>query len=154
MSSEHHATDPKSLCTCKECQPTSKPKCYCGRYTSGEHPGHLVDTCPPDVVVSLNPYNERCTVNSELLSSEPHTMPMQVILGYNREGGAIAKPVYMAAYEVYSHVHGPQPAMVEGGCRGGFSSGEVIAFLYARAFPKSEWRLRSEEALLGMRGIK
>lgn len=25
MSAEHHATDPKSLCTCKECQPTAKP---------------------------------------------------------------------------------------------------------------------------------
>lgn len=88
------------------------------------------------------------------LTPEPETFPMQVMLGYNREGGRIAKSVYMAAYEVYSHVHAPQPAMIEGGCRGGFSSGEIIAFLYARAFPKKEWGERAEEAFRGMRGLK
>lgn len=87
-------------------------------------------------------------------TADQRVMPMQVMLGYNREDGAIAEPVYMAAYEVYSHVHGPQPAMIEGGCRGGFSSGEVIAFLYARSFPKAEWRQRADEAFNGMRGLK
>jgi hypothetical protein len=48
----------------------------------------------------------------------------------------------MMAYEVYSHVYGPQQALIEGGCRGGFSAGELIAFLYARHFPKQEWRSR------------
>jgi hypothetical protein len=57
--------------------------------------------------------------------------------------------VTMRAYEVYCHIHGPQEAMVTGGCRGGFSTGELIVFLYARSFPKEEWRARTEEALRG-----
>jgi len=52
----------------------------------------------------------------------------------------------MAAYEVYSYVYGPQPAMIEGGCRGGFGVGEVLAFLYARSFPRKEWPQRVDEA--------
>lgn len=56
--------------------------------------------------------------------------------------------VTMAAYEVYSHVF--SPAMVTDHCRGGFSTGELIAFLYARSFPKSEWRQRVDEAMKGM----
>ncbi len=59
----------------------------------------------------------------------------------------------MAAYEVYSHVYSPQEAMVTGGCRGGFSTGELIAFLYARPFPKNEWRMRVDEALTGAKDL-
>lgn len=59
----------------------------------------------------------------------------------------------MAAYEVYTAVYGAQEAMITGGCRGGFSTGELIAFLYARAFPKSEWRHRVEEALIGSENL-
>lgn len=57
--------------------------------------------------------------------------------------------VVLRAYEVYCHLYGPQPAMVDvaKGCRGGFGTGELIAFLYARSFPKQEWRNRFEEAL-------
>lgn len=58
--------------------------------------------------------------------------------------------VTMKAYEVYCHLHRPQEAMVTGGCRGGFSTGELIAFLYAHAFPKSEWAVRVQEAFRGM----
>lgn len=61
--------------------------------------------------------------------------------------------VTMAAYEVYCHVYRPQPAMVEGGCRGGFSAGELIAFLYARSFPKVEWRARVDEAMEVMKNL-
>lgn len=86
--------------------------------------------------------------------TEVRMFPMQVILGYNREGGQIAEPVYRAAYEVYAHVYGPQPALLENGCRGGFSSKEIIAFLYARPFPRNEWSARVDEALRGMRGLK
>lgn len=53
------------------------------------------------------------------------------------------------AYEVYSHVWNPQPAMVDlagRGCRGGFSLGELVPFLYARSFPKAEWAARYKEA--------
>jgi hypothetical protein len=57
--------------------------------------------------------------------------------------------VVLRAYEVYCHCYGEQPAMVDvaRGCRGGFSTGELIAFLYARSFPKTEWRTRVDEAL-------
>jgi len=58
--------------------------------------------------------------------------------------------VTLRAYEVYCHVFGPQEAMVTGGCRGGFGVGELIAFLYARSFPREEWAARVDEAFLGM----
>ncbi|WP_141695189.1 hypothetical protein [Pseudomonas graminis] len=35
-------------------------------------------------------------------------------------------------------------------CRGGFSSGELMAFLYAYPFPKAEWSARVQEAFKGM----
>jgi len=54
------------------------------------------------------------------------------------------------AYEVYCEVFAPQEALVNGDCRGGFSAGELIAFLYAYPFPESEWRKRVDEALHGM----
>lgn len=63
------------------------------------------------------------------------------------------KTVTMAAYEVYCHVYAPQEALVTGGCRGGFSTGELIAFLYARSFPKTEWRARVDEAFNGTENL-
>lgn len=73
--------------------------------------------------------------------------------GYPREGAKAPKVVTMRAYEVYCHVFGPQEAMVTGHCRGGFSAGELIAFLYAYPFPKEEWRARMEEAFKGMKNL-
>jgi len=58
--------------------------------------------------------------------------------------------VTIRAYEVYCAVYGEQAALVTGECRGGFSAGELIAFLYAHSFPQKEWRARVEEALHGM----
>jgi hypothetical protein len=58
--------------------------------------------------------------------------------------------VTMRAYEVYCALHGAQEAMVTGNCRGGFSAGELIAFLYAYSFPRTEWRQRVDEAFHGM----
>lgn len=54
--------------------------------------------------------------------------------------------VTLLAYEVYCELWGPQPAMIEGWCRGGFGNLELIAFLYAHAFPRAEWRRRFDEA--------
>ena len=68
----------------------------------------------------------------------------------NRKAATIPEPVYMAAYEVYKAVHGSQEALITGDCRGGFSSGELIAFLYARSCPRQEWRKRVDEAFEGM----
>lgn len=58
--------------------------------------------------------------------------------------------VTMRAYEVYCEVFKPQEALVTGNCRGGFGVGELIAFLYARSFPKAEWDKRFHEAVKGM----
>jgi hypothetical protein len=79
----------------------------------------------------------------------PETHPVQTA-DKRGGGGKCPKVVTMAAYEVYCHVYGAQEAMVTGGCRGGFSTGELIAFLYAKTFPKDQWRARVDEALRGM----
>ena len=68
----------------------------------------------------------------------------------NDSPNCVPKVVTLLAYEVYEHVYGAQVAIIEGECRGGFSIGELIAFLYARNFPKQEWRQRMKEALNGM----
>lgn len=79
--------------------------------------------------------------------------PVQVKPAHGREKPVAPQVVTLAAYEVYSHVCGPQKALITGGCRGGFAASELIAFLYARSFPKSEWSNRVDEALRGMRGV-
>ncbi len=84
------------------------------------------------------------------MSIERH--PVQTPQG-RREQGWAPKAVTMAAYEVYCHVYAPQEALVTGGCRGGFSTGELIAFLYARSFPKAEWRRRVDEAFKGAENL-
>jgi hypothetical protein len=66
-------------------------------------------------------------------------------------GGEAPQAVTMRAYEVYRHVYGEQEALITGWCRGGFGVGELIAFLYARSFPKDEWRKRVDEALTGLK---
>ena len=58
--------------------------------------------------------------------------------------------VTMRAYEVYCHVFGEQEVLVTGGCRGGFSAGELVALLYARSFPKDQWSARFRQALCGL----
>lgn len=70
--------------------------------------------------------------------------------GYGALPAKCPKVVTTAAYEVYRHVYGAQEAMVTGDCRGGFSTGELIAFLYARSFPITEWSQRVDEAFTGM----
>lgn len=86
------------------------------------------------------------------MNDEIETHPVQT--NAYRQGPAVApKTVTMAAYEVYCHVYRPQEAMVTGGCRGGFSAGELIAFLYARSFPKAEWRARVDEAFRGAKNL-
>ena len=67
-----------------------------------------------------------------------------------REKAQIGTRVTLRAYEVYCHIYGAQPAMIEGSCRGGFGAGELICFLYAHSFPREEWRARVDEAFKGM----
>jgi len=83
---------------------------------------------------------------------EIETHPVQTN-GHARGGARCPKVVTMAAYEVYCHKYAPQEAMVTGGCRGGFGAGELIAFLYARSFPKAEWSARVDEAFRGMKNL-
>ena len=77
------------------------------------------------------------------------THPIQAITR-DKKPATAPTVVTMRAYEVYCEVFGPQPALVTGWCRGGFGCGELIAFLYARSFPKEEWRARFHEALEGL----
>ncbi|MCP4116499.1 MAG: hypothetical protein GY737_14025 [Desulfobacteraceae bacterium] len=81
------------------------------------------------------------------------THPVQTKANGRKGQGRISKAVTMKAYEVYCHVFSEQEAMVTGGCRGGFSSGELIAFLYARSFPKEEWKDRVAEVFRDMEEI-
>lgn len=81
--------------------------------------------------------------------SEVATHPIQT-RKWRHGDGRIPQVVTLAAYEVYSHIYGKQDALITGECRGGFGAGELLAFLYARPFPKSEWEARVQEALRGL----
>ena len=85
------------------------------------------------------------------MTENTRLFPIQTRYDHGRKQAKVAESIYMAAYEVYSHVYAPQQAMIdlEKGCRGGFSLGELTAFLYARSFPKAEWRRRVDEAFNG-----
>lgn len=80
------------------------------------------------------------------------THPVQTKNNYHVRA-EISTAVTLKAYEVYCHLYGKQEALVTGSCRGGFGSGELIAFLYAASFPKAEWRQRADEAFDGMKGL-
>ncbi len=80
---------------------------------------------------------------------EPKTMRMQTNR-QERRPGALPLIVAETAYEVYAHLYGHSQSLARMGERGGFSAGEVIALLYARTFPRSEWRVRMDEALRGL----
>jgi hypothetical protein len=76
--------------------------------------------------------------------------PVQTV---DHKGGKLRTEVTLRAYAVYCKVFGRQEALVTGECRGGFSTGELIAFLYAHTFPENEWRRRVDEALNGMKHV-
>ena len=87
------------------------------------------------------------------MADEVLVHPVQTHARYGREQAKCPAVVTMRAYEVYCEVFCPQQAMVTGWCRGGFGVGELIAFLYARSFPKNEWCKRVDEAFKGMEGL-
>lgn len=81
----------------------------------------------------------------------PEFHPIQINDVTPRGMAVMPSYVTLRAYEVYCHLFGAQPAMVDlkgRGCRGGFGVGELMAFLYARSFPKDEWERRVKEALV------
>lgn len=69
------------------------------------------------------------------------------------QAAKVPQTVSLAAYEVRLHVYGPQEVMMPGDCQNEFTAGQLVAFLYARSFPKSEWSVRVAEALHGMDGL-
>jgi len=85
-------------------------------------------------------------------NESPKFHPVQTGLGrrHPSETAVVPQAVAMRAYEVYCRLHGEQPAMVTGGCRGGFGDGELVAYLYAHTFPQAEWQMRFDEARVGM----
>ncbi len=84
--------------------------------------------------------------------SEDKTVPTHPVQTRQpiHDGAKCPQVVTMKAYEVYCALYGEQAALVTGHCRGGMSAGELIAFLYARAFPEKEWPARVDEAFRGM----
>ena len=85
-----------------------------------------------------------CGQMVDQMCTTPEVHPVQL---HGGRSGTIPAAVAMAAYEVYCKVFAPQPALVTGRCRGGFGAGELVAFLYAKTFPRSEWRKRYDEAI-------
>ena len=60
--------------------------------------------------------------------------------------GTLNSEVTARAYEVYEHLYGGRQTLARLNERGGLSVGEVIALLYARTYPKEEWRDRESLA--------
>jgi hypothetical protein len=85
--------------------------------------------------------------------TETEKHPVQANMGDRHKQAYAPKSVTMRAYEVCCKVYGEQEAMVTGGCRGGFSTGELIGFLYARSFPETEWDRRVKEFFRGSENI-
>ena len=68
----------------------------------------------------------------------------------NHKPATAPAAVTLRAYEVYKSIYGEQRSLITGDCRGGFSAGELIAFLYARTFSPEEWGARADEAFDGL----
>ncbi len=91
-------------------------------------------------------------LEAKVLPLDRTTFPVQIVAHY-KCSGVVCREVNMAAYEVYCALHGEQDAMIQDGCRGGLSAGELIAFLYARGFPKEQWKARADEAFTRMQNL-
>jgi len=87
------------------------------------------------------------------MPDKPMMHPIQFSRPNPRKHSFIPEDVALAAYEVYCAVYSEQKALITGNCRGGFGVGELIAFLYARSFPKDEWKARAHKALLEMENL-
>jgi hypothetical protein len=71
--------------------------------------------------------------DQSVTTAEPPVHPVQT--HHYRQRRAVApQSVTMRAYEVYCHVYGPQEALVTGGCKSSFSTGELVGFVYAHSF--------------------
>lgn len=84
------------------------------------------------------------------MESEIQKAPIQMPSQYAREPAAVRAEISEMAYEVYSDLYRGQ-TLERLNERGGFGIGELVAFLYARNFPRKEWSARVDEAFKGMR---
>lgn len=76
-------------------------------------------------------------------------LPTQVSNGYGQKV-EISEEIARKAYEVFSHLYGTSQSFERIHERGGFSSREIIAFLYMHTFPKSEWSKISYHVFAGI----
>jgi hypothetical protein len=82
------------------------------------------------------------TVQTLTTTAGPSTVAAQIASrGYSDKPGRLPEPVARMAFEVYHHLYSSQSFAVLHD-RGGFGVGELVAFLYARNFPKAEWQMR------------
>ena len=86
------------------------------------------------------------------MTNETKTSPV-LPKSYDRRASKVPAVVAERAYEVYSHLFGTSQSLEKLNQRGGFGTGELIAFLYAHAHPKLEWSMRVDEALNGMENV-
>ena len=84
------------------------------------------------------------------MANEHHPVQVSSMGLHAREHRTLTSSITLRAYEVYRHIFGEQTSLITGNCRGGFSMDESVAFLYARSFPRNEWRQRFDEACNGM----
>lgn len=62
------------------------------------------------------------------MSEEPTKSPVQTSIKRDKQS-LIPREVHLKAYEVYCERWGEKPALIHGGCRGGFGLSELIALL-------------------------
>lgn len=105
---------------------------------------------------NLADHREDCTCHrceaARFAATEFH--PVQIRL-HPHHRPEVSSLITQRAYEVYCELHGAQPAMMDlkgKDCRGGFGIGELVAYLYARSFPKAEWQKRFDEACTKING--
>jgi len=79
--------------------------------------------------------------------------PVQTNQIDRKKKSTVGDGISLRAYDVYKALYGEQKALITKECRGGFSTSELIALLYARTFPKEEWRSREKEAFANMENL-
>lgn len=80
----------------------------------------------------------------------PERHPVQARAPLPGRGARVPAVLTKRAYEVYSDLYGTRQSLERLNERAGFGVGELLAFLYARSFPRAEWRARVDEGLRGM----
>lgn len=131
------------------CHPESKMKHERKCWDCGNVAEHEDNVVPHVLCKKCGSQDTRAVKKPVATVAELHPVQLKV----SRDRAHLNSKVTLLAYEVYCALFGAQAAMVTGECRGGFSAGELLAFLYARNFPRAEWRARVDEAFQGMMNL-